>query len=198
MFNLSNSLQNQRKSVSWFRSVNSLLPSSAKAGERWLMRNPHDISFPRHTEAVSLSAEDAAHLKRLLALFDTTEDEVIRPSLGKVVLGRDDDLRDKAMQISLARTKRLQLLPPTLFGEPAWDILIELYLASGRERVTVGKLAEKCRTPNTTILRWINHMKDKGLVTIVQSPFDARARFVDLTDHAMQIMRFYLSEIKVS
>ena len=63
-----------------------------------------------------------------------------------------------------ARGARFQALDADLFGEPAWDILLDLYEAHclNHQRATsaVGTVAH---VPQTTALRWIVALENRGL-----------------------------------
>ncbi len=70
----------------------------------------------------------------------------------------------------------------TLFGEPAWDILLDLFVAAkeGR-RVSVMSACIGAAVPSTTALRWISALEREGLLTREDDPDDARRTYVLLT-----------------
>lgn len=92
-----------------------------------------------------------------------------------------------------ARRKRCDFFPPELFGEPAWDMLLELYVAFGSDRdTTMGNLAIASQAPLSTAQRWIGILEARGLLERHRSEHDARVQFVHLSRSAARTMRKYL------
>lgn len=91
-------------------------------------------------------------------------------------------LAKRAVAAFKARQLRNRFFAPTMFGEPAWDMLLALYLAedSGRA-VTVSGLANWSGYPPTTGLRWLQLLESESLVRRRPSPNDKRMFFVELT-----------------
>lgn len=70
-----------------------------------------------------------------------------------------------------------------LFGEPAWDILLDLYIARmSRTDLQVSSVCIEAGVPSTTILRWIARLEAEGLVYRAADKADARRRYVRLTE----------------
>jgi len=76
-----------------------------------------------------------------------------------------------------------------LFGEPAWDILLNLYIAhsSGRA-ISRTKASKSGDVPQTTGLRILTMLAERGLVTRIDDPGDRRRSFVGLSDAAITLM----------
>lgn len=76
-----------------------------------------------------------------------------------------------------------------LFGEPAWDILLDLYSArsAGRE-VTVTSACAAARVPNTTALRHIGNLEERGMIIRLADPEDRRRSILRLSDKVAVIM----------
>nr|WP_255631081.1 MarR family transcriptional regulator [Novosphingobium sp. FKTRR1] len=76
-----------------------------------------------------------------------------------------------------------------LFGEPAWDILLELYIAQkSRTELQVSSVCIEAGVPSTTILRWIARLERDGLVYREADRGDARRRYVRLTSEGHALM----------
>ena len=89
-------------------------------------------------------------------------------------------LADVLLQI---RAIRSNYLPQDLFGEPGWDILLDLYLHRRRaKRVSVTSACIAARVPPTTALRWISELIDRGLIEREGDPKDRRRAFLSLTE----------------
>jgi DNA-binding MarR family transcriptional regulator len=85
-----------------------------------------------------------------------------------------------------------------LFGEPAWDLLLELYAAEVMHRhMSVSDACEASAVPATTALRWIQKLEKDGWVKRQADPFDGRRFWISLTERGTTAMRSYLSEVAV-
>jgi DNA-binding MarR family transcriptional regulator len=102
-----------------------------------------------------------------------------------------------AKGIIRARTERSKFLPPSLFAEPAWDILLELYSAElAQRRISVGQVCTAAHVPATTALRWLNTLEASRLVVRQADPLDARRHFVSLTENGEQAMENFFDSIQ--
>lgn len=95
-----------------------------------------------------------------------------------------------------ARAERGRYFNSRLFGDPAWDMLLELYVAAlSQRRVQVSRLAERTAVPMTTTLRWISQLEREGLILREGDRFDARLVLLSLTDEGRQKMDRYFDEV---
>lgn len=79
-----------------------------------------------------------------------------------------------------------------LFGEPAWDMLLDLFIAAKeRKRVPVTSACIGAAVPTTTALRWLALLEDRGLVVREADASDARRIFVRLSADAYAKMVSY-------
>jgi DNA-binding MarR family transcriptional regulator len=91
--------------------------------------------------------------------------------------------------IKEGRELRDRFLDPQLFGEPAWDMLLDLYEAAlAQQRLSVSAVCVGSRVPATTALRWLKLMERKGLIYRTPDPMDARRIFVSLSHAALAAM----------
>ncbi len=89
-----------------------------------------------------------------------------------------------------ARRERDAKFPPDLFGEPAWDLLLGLFLAClEQRRVTVTNACNFAAVPPTTALRWLATLGQRGLVQRYPDPRDSRRVFVELSDFGQTLMQ---------
>jgi hypothetical protein len=81
-----------------------------------------------------------------------------------------------------------------LFGEPAWDILLDLFIsAKERRRVSVTSACIGSAVPSTTALRWISILDRHGLLDREADPGDARRVYVRLSPKGYEAMLEYFS-----
>ena len=94
-----------------------------------------------------------------------------------------------------ARGLRVRYFSEELFADPAWDMMLHLFHAELTFRpVTVTRLSLASAVPNTTAIRWINTLVEKGLMIRRADPLDGRRVFVELTPAASNALRSYFAE----
>ncbi|MEJ2458344.1 MAG: hypothetical protein P8Y58_09445 [Novosphingobium sp.] len=78
---------------------------------------------------------------------------------------------------------------PQLFGEPTWDILLDLFIADLRNtRMQTTSVCIGSQVPQTTALRWISLLEKENLVHRYRDKEDCRRVYVQLTDIALRKM----------
>lgn len=94
-----------------------------------------------------------------------------------------------AREIYAARRRRHKALPADLFGEPTWDILLDLYIAAREDRrVPTTSACIGAHVPPTTALRWLRILEARGLVEREDDGRDGRRTFVCLTMRGLESM----------
>lgn len=96
------------------------------------------------------------------------------------------------------RRKRAALFGnPDLFGEPAWDILLDLFIAHGEGKsVSVSSACIGSASPPTTGLRWLGVLADEGLVVRENDPEDNRRVMVRLTRGGLAAMERFFEAVE--
>ena len=98
-----------------------------------------------------------------------------------------------AASIYAARKRRTELFDPRLFGEPAWDMLLILFISKARgDRMSTSKLCSTSSTPHATGLRWIDRLQQQDLVQRAPSDDDSRVMLVEITPLGFDHMRRYV------
>ncbi len=155
--------------------------------------------------AIEAAVEPAAHLAdisshslgRLRGM--TPEAARIADALARIEAAAAADVPaiDPAKLRSAIRARRARdrFFPADLFGEPAWDMLLDLALAAAERRaVAVSSLCIAAAVPTTTALRWIRNLCDAGLFERRDDPSDARRAFISLSPATEQAMARYLGQ----
>lgn len=105
------------------------------------------------------------------------------------------NLAMKARVIYHQRRKRHEFIGPQFLGEPAWDILLELFMQfAGGAKVSTTSLCIASDVPASTALRYIAQLEEAGMVQREASAFDKRVTFVSLTDQGVLAVGLYLEQ----
>ena len=107
----------------------------------------------------------------------------------------DSKLAAAASSFYGLRRLRAKYFEPALIAEPAWDMLLDLFIASIRGvRVATTSLCLAARVPQATGLRWIAVLQKHSLVRRYAACDDHRLKLVEITPEGFKLMRQYLSD----
>ena len=113
--------------------------------------------------------------------------------------GRDGEtvaLVSVARTLMAQRRARTQFMPPSLFHEPAWDILLSLFIAQEEGRtLNVKHLVQLIDTAVTTSQRWIDQLTHMHLIDRIIDPDDRRKLEVALSDRGRAMLVPYLQSL---
>lgn len=110
---------------------------------------------------------------------------------------QSDMLRQDAARLVASRKLRSGLFDPNLFGEPAWDILLSLYVIHNeRRRMSIRALADHCDLPLTTMQRWLEYLAQRDLVRRSTNPADHRVVYIELAEKGRQKMDAYFLRLR--
>lgn len=117
-------------------------------------------------------------------------------------VGRDNafpaQLVKIAKRIKAVRDRRDGLLGRAPFGEPAWNILLALYVAAGeRYALSVSALCAESGAPATTVSRSINRLIELNMVRRVPNPSDNRSAYIELTNETAAKLTELLDDARI-
>ena len=162
----------------------------------------HDRTHGTDGRKVTLTGKDLEDAERLLSLLaQSREPTADRPSGPEDEAGRTfdrDERMKRAKRLFAARRRRTQLFGKAMFGEPAWDMLLALYITDSERRQTIGQLTQLAENPGTTALRWLDYLEREGLVERESHPTDRRAVFMRISDKGQKALDSYFSELLAS
>ena len=105
----------------------------------------------------------------------------------------DATLIEHANTVLAERRMRRRYLPEELFHEPAWDMLLALFVArDDRSPMNIKALVALSDAPVTTSQRWIEHLHKLKLIDRVVDPTDRRRVEISLSYNGEQAMKAYL------
>ena len=94
------------------------------------------------------------------------------------------------------RLHRSRYLPNNLLGEPAWDMLLDLFQNRRTGTwISVKSLCVASGAPETTAKRYIQLLEDKHLISSRTDPSDGRVRLVALSLEGVSVMASLLRGI---
>lgn len=125
-----------------------------------------------------------SHLRMLADLIETGSaagtDEFVRKPYVSPHVETYPAISPAALQD--LRHSRNAMFGPDLFGEPGWDMLLELYLARQQDhRLSVKSLTIASNTPQTTAGRYLLQLLDQGLAVCMEDPGDGRRKLIGMT-----------------
>lgn len=136
---------------------------------------------------------ELGELLEQLPLGTAPEDVPVRSrSMRDGVLPKEE-LLQRAQYEYDERGRRNAFFDGELFGEPAWDIMLDLYISSltGRQ-VSVSSVCIGARAPASTAMRWIKVLEDRGAIVRNSHQSDKRVYFLSLASSvAAQFDRFF-------
>ena len=152
----------------------------------------HDLTISEGLRLISLIVERLQIAKRQDSVFlfdvNANDDAVFKRELYLQV----------AMRQYALRRKRGEIIGADIFGEPCWDILLDLYIQKhSGNRVSVTSACIASSVPPTTALRWISFLENEGLIERTRDDSDQRRHFVTLSQSAEKKMdRYFVEHLK--
>lgn len=145
-----------------------------------------------------MTNRDVADAKRLLALLINEEvgsaDASSREADVRHGELRKSELATRAREFLAHRQNRSRWFGKAMFSEPAWDILLLLYIDRGGQRHTITSVSEAAQVSKSTAIRWVGYLAHHQLIRRDPHPIDKRMSFLELTEKAVGALELYLSD----
>lgn len=98
-----------------------------------------------------------------------------------------------------ARRRRNALFGTDRFGEPTWDMLLDLFIAAGERReVRVSSACIAAAVPTSTALRHLGYLVSDGLVLRRPHPTDSRSAIIELAPETMDLLLAYFGSAETA
>jgi DNA-binding MarR family transcriptional regulator len=156
-----------------------------------------DVAADRNAERLRQLSDEVSRIASTLARLSTGP--TVAPPTVQKLSDVDTPPVSAEMVRSIIRARRLRarFFEEDLFGDPAWDMLLDLLQAEiSHLRVPVSSLCIAAAVPATTALRWLKTMVSQGLFIRRADPHDGRRVFVELAPTASQALRSYFAEVR--
>jgi DNA-binding MarR family transcriptional regulator len=110
--------------------------------------------------------------------------------------GREGAARRAAQKFYRARQARGAFFDVTFFGEPGWDILLDLFASEGIGRpASITSACVAAGVPPSTALRWISVLVERGMIERTADIADARRIFLTLTEKSRGALIDYFANM---
>jgi DNA-binding MarR family transcriptional regulator len=157
------------------------------------MPNDNDPSDKTY-RLISLDDRDVEDLRRLLGKLRTGKPAASEEEYPETPDAGRAKLEQRARALLESRRRRVAIFGPQMFAEPAWDMLLILYLSGRGRRQTQTSLGELSGASRSTATRWIDYLSCRDLIRREDHPTDRRRNFVSLTQKGQDLLDLYLSE----
>ncbi len=147
-----------------------------------------DSMAPRHlADKLREVAEQLHNLSETFEPFSDNSDPVALANLS------DAQMHDICRKIYAARRRRDEFFPVELFAEPAWDILLDVFIhQTDGGPLSVKQACIGAHVANSTALRYLRLLQDENFISIAPCKEDRRARKVRMTSQGFRKMRDYI------
>jgi DNA-binding MarR family transcriptional regulator len=92
-----------------------------------------------------------------------------------------DQLLSFSHELFAIRERRRDFVNANQLGEPAWDMMLALVIGFLQQRrLIIADVIRVSELPESTALRWIDVLQERGFIRYARDELDARATFVEL------------------
>jgi len=157
---------------------------------------PREDRLREFGEEVCRVAQSLSMLGKLAQdCWTSREIAVDQAAAGEPSIAQPPVSANAVRQMIRMRRLRERFLDMAIFGEPGWDMLLDLFAARLEYReVYVSSLCIAAAVPPTTALRWIRAMTEAGMLVRRADPLDKRRVFIELSaDTAQRLEAYFFS-----
>jgi CheY-like chemotaxis protein len=152
-----------------------------------------ELETPARTALVSQLASLSAEMQRLSNIIATPTTPSAAGTGGSVAKPADAPFIRRLLR---NEAKRRQLGNGALFGDPAWDMLLDLVIAKLEARhVSVSSACIASGAPTTTALRLVNRLVSESILCRIPDEKDGRRDFLVIDPAIEEPLIGYLNEL---
>lgn len=102
-----------------------------------------------------------------------------------------------AERIYRARRDRERIFSDSIFADPAWDLLLDLFVRTQRnEQVSISSACHAASVPEATALRYLKALTEKNYVERISHPNDRRSTTLKMTPLGSELMIKWLEHFR--
>lgn len=137
----------------------------------------------RHSKLTAQEPVSEDNLRAAARLIQSVERSLKQPHAIAANAPTAKQLVKLAKRLRDVRKSRVRFLDQDLFGEPAWDMVLALYIAHIEQyRLKVTDLVHESLASSSTALRWIIRLQKIGLIVRRENPMDHRSFYLEMPD----------------
>jgi hypothetical protein len=104
-----------------------------------------------------------------------------------------------ATRIYWLRRERDRIFDDGLFADPAWDLLLNLFIENDKnESISISSACKAVSVPEATALRYLSALTEKNYVERIAHPTDRRSIMLRMTLPGTTLMRKWLDRFDPS
>jgi DNA-binding MarR family transcriptional regulator len=104
-----------------------------------------------------------------------------------------------AERIYRSRRDRERMFADSIFADPAWDLLLDLFIRSERnEQVSISSACHASSVPEATALRYLKVLTEKKYVERISHPNDKRSTTLKMTPICTNLMTEFLENFRAN
>jgi predicted transcriptional regulator len=144
-----------------------------------------------------LTATELIGVRNLLERERRRQLSARRDDPGKVVGEVAFNETELAEQIYRARRDRDRVFKDDIFADPAWDILLDLFVRSARnEPISISSACHGANVPEATALRYLHALTEKKYLERIAHPSDKRSTTLKMTSLGNKLMAEWLQNVR--
>ncbi|MDB5715474.1 MAG: hypothetical protein JWO15_2871 [Sphingomonadales bacterium] len=151
------------------------------------------------SEDISQMPLSSAELKDLRSLLEREKRRQGATGINDLLERADEpvDHARLAERIYRSRRDRERLFDNNIFADPAWDLLLDLFVRSERkEQVSISSACHAASVPEATALRYLKVLTEKNYVERVSHPNDKRSTMLKMTVFGRNLMLEWLEHFR--
>lgn len=165
-----------------------------RCGKRMTRFQDHPVFVSEDTSSAPLSSAEVKAVRKLL------EREKQR-LMGVAPIGDQSegpiDYIELVERIYRSRRDRERLFDDGIFADPAWDLLLDLFVRSERnEQVSISSACHAASVPEATALRYLKALTEKAYIERISHPNDKRSTTLKMTPLGRNLMMEWLDHFR--
>lgn len=155
-----------------------------------------DVAILDHMIVTSAQVHHIMSEDAISGMADRSASYMLRSPSGGQGHDPDETILQNARIVARRRLLRRQLLgAPDLFGEPAWDMLLDLFIQQCEGRLLpMSSLCLSTDIPNSSAMKLIQRLCDAGLLERSPDPRDGRRSLIRISPDTEHRLRAYFAE----
>ena len=141
----------------------------------------------------------SAEVKAVRNLLERDKQQQDVAATGDFIDGSESKMNYAKMaeRIYRARRDRERVFEDSIFADPAWDLLLDLFVRTQRnEQVSISSACHAASVPEATALRYLKALTEKKYVERISHPNDRRSTTLKMTSLGTDLMIEWLDHFR--